>query len=169
MLIDIFFTAPVTAPAQTPQIPEFRNEPMLITKDDSLKKLEQVHYESLDQVGPPDGGVSAIDYVTFDTPKSPVRADVDNQFIVKLTDSEVEPESVFFLTRVEHSRHQRFVYTNISSLYETEKLRIKLEFKKIAPGIYVIKPAELKAKSEYAFVYTYYSGNKARCFLFGTN
>ncbi len=164
--------------AQEPQIPDFKNSPMILKKDGSLGKLEKQTSE-IKHKAKAMGYGGTTTYLNFTDPKSTVRTGTDVVFIIKLNDAETDPESVFYLTKVQHGSKSRSVdLVNVSAFAaygaggkSTKKDYVKLDYEKVSPGVYKIKPSGLEAANEYAFVSTSQStsGSNSIVYLFGTN
>lgn len=151
-------------------VPEFKNEPESIQGDSGLGRLEFPRGEPVQQTNagvPNFMATTNVDYVTYPYPKSPVRLQTSTQFIVKLPDAEVDPEGVFTLVKIVAGKKERVVYTNGAMGWGTASMRVKLDFEKIAPGIYKITPEKLLPKTEYSFVVIAAPGAKPKCYLFG--
>ncbi len=161
----------MTAFAQNPQIPDFKNTPMLVNGDGSLTKLEKLTGEKKSKTaggpwGAAYGGAAAnMDYMVFDQPTSSVKVDPKSAFIVKL-DEDVDPESVFKLTSVvvNKKNKNREVYTKKSGGKSVQDSFVTLSYEKVAAGVYKITPAALQPATEYAFI----TESSSTVFLFGT-
>lgn len=162
--------------AQDVQVPDFKNEPMLLKKDGSLGKLEKNTGEAKSKsaggfggYGYYGGNVATNDYITFQSVKSPVVVGTDAKFIVKLGDAEVDPESVFYLTKAVVKKKTREIYTKKAMGKSLKDSYVQLNFEKIAPGVYKIIPKGLMPNTEYGFVSTAGGAGHTLVFLFGTN
>ena len=178
LLLLIVFSQVGVLMAQEPQIPDFKNSPMILKKDGSLGKLEKQTSE-IKHKAKAMGYGGTTTYLNFTDPASPVKVGKDVVFIVKLNDAETDPESVFYLTKVQHGSKSRSVdLVNVSAFAaygaggkSTKKDYVKLDYEKVAPGVYKIIPKDLEAANEYAFVSTAQStsGSNSIVYLFGTN
>ena len=172
LLLIIMLVATTTMMAQNVVVPEFKNEPMPVKNDSTLGRLEFTHFDP-DKTDPAVTqilfmSVSQQDYYTYDYPKSPVRLQTSTRFMIKLSDPEMDPESVFLLTKVAASKKNRVVYASGKQPFGPS-MKVKIEFVKIAPGIYQIIPEQLLPNTEYAFVYIPDTGSHVRCYLFGVD
>jgi len=162
-----------TLMAQDVQVPDFKNEPMLLKKDGSLGKLEKTTGEAKSKgtYNPGafyGGNVGTNDYIVFQSAKSPVSVGTDAHFIVKLGDAETDPESVFYLTKAVIHKNTREIYTKKAMGKSLKDSYVQLEFEKVAPGVYKIIPKGLVAGTEYGFVSTAGGAGHTIVFLFGT-
>ena len=162
--------------SQGQQLPDFKNEPMLVNKDGSVAKLEKaksvsstanIHGTSVDPLDNP--YAASTMYINCVETKSAVRADTSTKFIVKL-DEETDPETIFFLTRARVVKNTRVFYTYKTGTYaKRQERQIPIEFKRIAPGVYKIIPAHLEPASEYAFIAQFDGGKRLVAYTFGTD
>jgi hypothetical protein len=160
--------------AQDAQIPDFKNEPMLIKKDGSLGKLEKTAGEAKTKTaggpwGAAYGGANAIVYYSvFPGAASSVSVGSDAKFIVKLADAETDPASVFYLTKAIVHKNTREVYTKKAGGKSAAELHVDLDFEKVSPGVYKLVPKGLVAGTQYAFVQLSSGPNQGLCYLFQT-
>ena len=163
--------------AQDPQVPDFKNTPMILKKDGSLAKLEKQTSEIKHKAKAMGyGGTST--YLNFTDGASPVRLSTDAVFIIKVADAETDPETVFYVTKViPHNKTREVDLVNISAFAgygaggkSTKKDQIKVEYEKISPGVYRVMPKDLARNTEYAFIPVAASttGGNSVVFLFGT-
>lgn len=163
-----------TAIAQDVQVPEFKNQPMYLKKDGSISKLEKTKGEAKTKTaggpwGAAYGGANAIVYYSiFPGSNSSVTLPTDAEFIVKLGDAETDPESVFYLAKAIIHKNTREVYTKKAGGKSANELHVELDFEKVSPGVYKIKPKGMAAGTQYAFVDLAAGPNASLCYLFQT-
>jgi hypothetical protein len=162
--------------AQDAQVPDFKNEPMMVKKDGSLGRLEKTTGEARSKgaAGPFSYGYGASsaytnDYITFQQAKSPVRFGTDAKFIVKLTDAETDPDAVFYLTKAIIHKNTREIYTHKAGGKSLKDSYVQIDWEKVSPGVYRIIPKGLTPGTEYGFVSTAGGAGHTLVFLFGTN
>jgi hypothetical protein len=165
----------------TTQIPDFKNQPMLVKADGSLSKLEKQSAEMKSKAkGMGYGGIST--FLNLIGTSSPVSINAnDAKFIMKVED-EVDPETLFYLTpcavkgkgrEVEMARASAFAGYGAKGK-STRKDDIQLEFSKVEKNVYTISIASatpLVSGKQYAFVSSAQgtSGSATVVFLFGVN
>lgn len=168
--------------SQTPQIPEFKNVPMLLKSDGSLAKLEKQVAEIKTKQKGFSYGASYVTFVNILGEKSPVVIDPSEaQFIVKLPDADTDPETAWNLTKVIPAKKSRELEIAQSANVvaagfggkgkSVKRDDVKLEFEKVEPGVYKMRPVTpLTPGTEYAFQNTV-AGNASNTtvFLFGTS
>ena len=164
-----------TVSAQTPQVPDFKNSPMILKTDGSLEKLEKQNSEIKVKNVP---YVGTTRFINITGGKSPVRVAPDAVFIVKV-DAETDPETVFYLQDAKGGKKSREIDMEKISNYSgygakggsVKKDQKPLNFEKVTVGVYKITATGLKAGTEYAFVQTSQgaSGAQSTVFLFGVN
>jgi hypothetical protein len=182
MLAAVFFTG--AAFAQTPQIPDFKNTPMILKADGSLDKLEKQTSEMKSKNNGSyfsyagNNSQSTSEFIEILDSKSPVKVSTKAQFIIKLADAETDPETAIYLTKVTSKKKTREIYTKKGGVMgfgvgkSVKGDYIKLNFEKVQPGVYKITPAELAPGTEYGFVPVSNSssgGGGTVVYLFGTN
>ncbi len=160
--------------AQEVQTPEFKNTPMLVKKDGSLEKLEKQNSEVKSKGGGYNpynfsGKVATNDYIVFQGEASPVRVSTDATFVIKLADADTDPETTFYCTKPIIKKKTREVYTKKDAGRSVKEQMVKLDFEKVSPGVYKIKPKGLTAGTEYALVPIATTGGaQSIVYLFGT-
>jgi hypothetical protein len=169
----VFTTAMVFA--QEPQIPDFKNTPMLIKADGSLAKLEKPTQEVKTKTKGFSYGASAVTFLNILGGHSPIKIDPkDAQFIVKMADAETDPEGFLYITKVIVSKDTRelelaqsaaagaMMFGSGAKGKSVQRDDIKCEFTKIAPGVYKFVPGTpLTEGTEWGIVLP---GNIAFCF-----
>ena len=161
--------------AQTPQVPDFKNSPMILKKDGSLEKLEKQNSEIKVKSAP---YVGTTRFISITGGKSPVRVKPDVVFIVKV-DAETDPETVFYVQASKGGNKNREIDMEKISAYagygakgkSVKKDQIALNYEKISTGVYKITPTGLKPGTEYGFVSAGQgaSGTQSTVFLFGVD
>jgi hypothetical protein len=161
--------------AQQPQVPDFKNSPMILKKDGSLEKLEKQNSEIKVKKVP---YVGTTRFISITGGKSPVRVGTDAVFIVKV-DAETDPETVFYLQASKGGSKNREIDMEKISQYASygakgksvKKDQLPISYDKVSPGVYKITITGLKAGTEYAFVDASQgaSGAHSTVFLFGVD
>ena len=161
--------------AQTQQIPDFKNSPMVLKKDGSLEKLEKQNSEIKVKAVP---YVGTTRFISITGGKSPVRVKPDATFIVKV-DAETDPETIFYVQASKGGAKNREIDMEKISNYagygakgkSVKKDQVPLNFDKIQDGVYKITATGLKPGTEYGFVNTAQgaSGSQSTVFLFGVD
>ena len=161
--------------AQQPQVPDFKNSPMILKKDGSLEKLEKQNSEIKVKQVP---YVGTTRFISITGGKSPVRVKTDVTFIVKV-DAETDPETIFYVQASKGGAKNREIDMEKISNYagygakgkSVKKDQVPLNFDKVQDGVYKITATGLKAGTEYGFVSTAQgaSGTQSTVFLFGVD
>lgn len=161
--------------AQTPQVPDFKNSPMVLKKDGSLQKLEKQNSEIKVKKVP---YVGTTMFLSITGGKSDVRVGTDVTFIIK-TDPETDPETLFYVQKSKGGSKNREIDMEKVSNYaaygakgkSVKKDQIQLTYDKISPGVYKITPTGLQKGEEYGFVSSAQgaSGGHSTVFLFGVD
>ena len=163
----------MTAFAQDPQIPDFKNTPMLIKADGSLSKLEKPTQEVKSKQKGYSYGASMVTFLNILGGSSPIKIDPANpSFIVKLNDAETDPEGTIYFTKVIVAKDTRELELAQSAAAmaaafggkgkSVQRDDIKPEFSKVVPGVWKFTPSTpLTPGTEYAVVMP---GNVAFCF-----
>jgi hypothetical protein len=161
--------------AQAPQVPDFKNSPMVVKKDGSLEKLEKQNSEIKTKAVP---YVGVTRFISITGSKSPVRVHQDAVFIFKI-DAETDPETVFYIQKSKGDHKNREIDMEKMSAWagygakgkSVKKDQVKLNFEKVSDGVYKIRPEGLAAGNEYAFVSSTQgaSGGQSTVFLFGVD
>jgi hypothetical protein len=177
---NIFFTVLAMAVmfaafAETP-VPDFKNQPMLLVSG-KLVKLEKQSAEIKNRVhGMGYGGTTSN--LHLDGGASNVRSTTKPEFLIKV-DTDVDPETLFYLSLCHHSKKGREVELSKQSAFagygaggkSVKRFHVKLNYEKISDGIYKITVDEpLEATEEYAFVSVSQgstNGSNSTAFLFG--
>ncbi len=159
---------------QDPQIPDFKNTPMLVKADGSLSKLEKPTQEVKSKTKGFSYGASAVTFLNILGGHSPIKiAPKDAVFIVKLADAETDPEGTVYFTKVIVAKDTRELELAQSAAAgammfgggkgkSVQRDDIKPEFTKVAPAVYKFVPSvPLNEGTEYAIVMP---GNVAFCF-----
>jgi hypothetical protein len=167
---------------QKPQIPDFKNVPMLLKPDGSLSKLEKQVAEIKTKQKGYSYGASMVTFVNILGEKSPVVIDPSEAvFIVKLPDADTDPETAWNLTKVIPAKKSRELEIAQSAAAiaaafggkgkSVKRDDIKLEYEKVEPGVYIMRPVSpLAPGTEYAFQNTIAGGaSNTTVFLFGTS
>lgn len=172
----VIATGSLLAQAATPQIPDFKNSPMLLKSDGTIEKLEKQSSEIKMKMNP---YVGQTQFLNILGGKSPVRVRPTVNFIIKLADAETDPETVFYLTKTIDSKKNREIDMMKVSAWagygakgkSVKKDQIQLNYEKVAPGVYKITPEKLLPGQEYAFVQIAQgaSGAQSTVFLFGVD
>ena len=160
--------------AQEPQIPDFKNTPMLLKKDGSLAKLEKPTQEVKSKTKGFSFGASAVSFLNILNGHSPIKIDASEaQFIVKMQDAETDPEGSIYITKVIVAKDTRELELAQSAAAgammfgggkgkSVQRDDIKCEFTKVAPGVYKFVPqTPLTPGTEWGIVLP---GNVAFCF-----
>jgi len=160
--------------AQEPQIPDFKNKPMLLKKDGSLGSLEKPTQEIKSKTKGFSYGASAVTFLNILGGHSPITIDPSEaQFIIKMGDAEVDPEGYLYITKVIVSKDTRELELAQSAAVgammfgggkgkSVQRDDIKAEFSKVAPGVYKFVPSTpLTPGTEWGIVLP---GNVAFCF-----
>ena len=175
ILLLIFITGQTTCLwAQDLKVPEFRDEPVPIMSDGSLGKLEKSagdsRSSSAEAYRPTGfGGSVNMQYAIYPDAHSNIKLSTDTRFVIKLSDAEVDPESLIYLTKATTRKNTRIVYTTKTYGAGTADLFITCDFEKLAPGVYRITPKNLKPATDYGFVFRKSPSGQAVVFLFATN
>ena len=146
--------------AQTPQIPEFKNSPMLLKNDGSIEKLEKQTASIKDKGGSNPWAnaysfnrtAGSIQYINCVGASSSVSVPTTATFIVKLTDEETDPEGTFVLTEAVVVKNMREVYIRKDYGRNVQEKQVTLKYEKVEPGVYKILPDHLTPGTEYCFV-----------------
>lgn len=156
--------------AQDYQVPEFKNEPMMINSDGSPGRLEITAGDAkAASTGAGWTGPANMEYVIFPGAHSTVKTGTDTRFIIKLTDAEVDPDGLLFLCKAIIHKNTRIVYTTKSYESYSKDMFIDCNFEKLSPGVYKLTPKALKPDTEYGFVFRKNASARAAVFMFGTN
>ncbi len=168
--------------SQAPQIPEFKNVPMLLKADGSLGKLEKVVAEVKSKTKGFSYGASVVTFVNILGEKSPVVINpADASFIVKLPDADTDPETAWNLTKVIPAKKSRELELAQSAAAmaaafggkgkSVKRDDVKLEYEKVEPGVYKFRPVTpLESGTEYAFQNTTQgAATNTTVFCFGTS
>ncbi len=160
--------------AQEPQIPDFKNKPMLLKKDGSLGSLEKPTQEVKSKMkGMAGYGGSMTTFLNILGGHSPILIDPSEaQFILKMGDAEVDPEGYLYITKVIVAKDTRELELAQSAAItpfgaggkgkSVQRDDIKCEFTKVAPGVYKFVPSTpLTPGTEWGIVLP---GNVAFCF-----
>lgn len=141
------------------QIPDFKNQPMLLNEDGSLSKLEkQVSEMKVKAKAMGYGGASS--YINLIPANSPVSlSDNTPEFVIKV-DDDIDPETVFYLTKCavnSKNRQIEMMRTSAFAAYgaggkSTKKEIVALEYSKIGENVYKMTVTEALEPGEYAFV-----------------
>lgn len=177
LLVALVFLIASAFVQTAPQIPDFKNSPMAINEDGTLKKLEKQNAELKTKAkGMGYGGVST--FINIDGKNSPVRVKATTDFILKV-DADVDPETVFYVSPAkEVGKTREIEMTRVSAFAaygaktkSVKKDDIPLEFVKIQDGVYRIKCTGLTPGTEYAFVNATQgaSGSSSTVFCFGVD
>ncbi len=160
--------------AQDFKVPEFRDEPVPVLSDGSLGKLEKSVGDS--RAASADayratgfGGSVNLQYAIYPDAHSTVKLSTDTRFVIKLSDAEVDPEGIIYLTKATTRKNTRIVYTTKTYGAGTADLFIGCDFEKLAPGVYRLTPKNLKPNTDYGFVFRKAPSAQAVVFLFATN
>ena len=146
--------------AQTSQVPEFKNTPMLLKSDGSLGKLEK-QTAAIKDKGGSNGFANAysfgktsgsIQYINCIGASSDVTVPTTATFIVKLNDAETDPDGTFILTEAVVVKSNREVYIRKDYGRNVQEKQITLKYEKVEPGVYKIMPDHLNPGTEYCFV-----------------
>ncbi len=153
--IAMFFA--YAASAQVP-VPDFKNQPTLLV-DGKLVKLEKQSSEVKHKVqGMGYGGTTSN--LHLDGGQSDVRTTTKPEFVIKV-DNDVDPETLYYLTKTIKSKKARDVEMAKQSAFaaygavgkSVKRFHVKLDFEKVADGVFKIKVGEpLEDGEEYAFV-----------------
>jgi|ERR1043165_3962811 hypothetical protein len=174
MLLLIAVVISAGAFAQEPQIPDFKNTPMLLKKDGSLGKLEKANSEIKAKTKGFSYGASVVSFINILGGHSPVKIDpADAQFILKLADAETDPEASLYLTKVIVAKDTRELELSQSAAAmasafggkgkSVKRDDIKVEYTKVAPGVYKFVPSTpLTPGTEWGIVF--YGSNVTFCF-----
>lgn len=141
--------------SQSVPAPEFSLTPYYLNTDNTLKNLEK-NDAQLDAKNKIVGGVDY--YFTLNKAKSDIRFPKGTlpKFYIKV-DANTDPSDVISLFIPEIKKDQRkFLLGSMGSFYkkakDVNKYAVKIDFKKIADGVYeIIIPADL-ASGEYGFL-----------------
>lgn len=160
--------------AQTPQIPEFKNTPMILKADGSLEKLEKQTASIRDKGGSNPwanayGGAAnkKVEFIQITGAASPVRVPTDVTFIFKAASEDVDPEGVFIIYEAVVVKNTREVYVRKDYGKSVQEKQVQLSFEKVQPGVYKIKPSNLQPGTEYGIVPNTTDASKI-VYLFGT-
>jgi hypothetical protein len=160
--------------AQEPQIPDFKNTPMLLKKDGSISKLEKATTEVKTKTKGFSYGASVVSFINILGGHSPVKVDpADAMFIMKLVDAETDPEAALYLTKVQVAKDTRELELSQSAAAmasafggkgkSVKRDDIKCEYTKVAPGVYKFVPSTpLTPGTEWGIVF--YGSNVTFCF-----
>lgn len=177
-LLMLVFALGTVAFAQTPQVPEFKNSPMVIKGDGTLAKLEKQNSEIKTKAkGMGYGGVST--FINIDGKTSPVRVKPNAAFMVKV-EADVDPETVFYISpakEVGKSREIEMTRVSAFAAYGAKTKSVKKDdivctFTKVSDGVYKITPdSPLTPGVEYAFVNATQgaNGSQSTVFCFGVD
>jgi hypothetical protein len=146
------------ASAQNVPVPDFKNQPTLLSGG-KLVKLEKQTAEVKNKVqGMGYGGTTSN--LHLDGGRSDVRTTTKPVFVIKV-DGDVDPETLYYLTITKKSKKGRDVEMQKQSAFaaygatgkSVKRFHIKLEFTKVSDGVFKIIPTEaLEDGEEYAFV-----------------
>ena len=161
-ILSLFAAVAVTgfASAQTVQIPEFKNSPVLLKADGSLEKLEK-QTSALKDKGGSNAFANAysfgktagsVQYINCLGASSPVSVPTTATFVVKLSDAETDPDGTFVLTEAVVVKNMREVYVRKDYGRNVQEKQITLKYEKVEPGVYKILPDHLNPGTEYCFV-----------------
>ncbi len=160
--------------AQTPKIPEFKNTPMILNADGSLGKLEKQTASVRDKGGSNPwanaygGGMNKkVEFIQATGAASDVRVDPNVTLIFKASDAEVDPEGVFIIYEALVVKKTREVYVRKDYGRSVQDKQATLNFEKVEPGVYKIKPDGLQPGTEYGIVPNTDGASKI-VYLFGT-
>lgn len=141
------------------QIPDFKNQPMYLESDGSLKKLEKQTAEmKVKAKGFGYGGTS--NYINLVPANSPVVIKGDKaEFVIKVED-DVDPETIYYLakcTETNKNRQVEMFRTSAFAIYgaggkSTKRNIIPLNYSKIAENVFKISVDGTLEPGEYAFV-----------------
>ncbi|MCO5249727.1 MAG: hypothetical protein M9887_12355 [Chitinophagales bacterium] len=156
-------------------IPDFKNQPYAINGGDHLLKLEKQTVEMKTKAkGMGYGGVSS--YINLIPNASPVVLDGSNVNFVIKTDDDVDPETLFYITKCKTNNKSRQVEMQRTSAFaaygaggkSTKKDQVSYEIEKIQDNVYKIVIGNLEA-GEYAFINTAQgaSGSSSIVYAFG--
>ena len=140
-------------------IPDFKNQPYAISTDgSSLIKLEKQTTEMKSKMKALGYGGKS-DYINLIPATSPVVLKPDNlSFVIKVED-DVDPETIFYITKCAVNKKNRQVELKRTSAFaeygaggrSTKKDQIGYTVEKIADNVYKIIPSNVEA-GEYAFI-----------------
>ena len=165
-----------------PQLPDFKMVPALVKPDGSLDKLEKATSEIKSKTKGFSYGASVVQFINILGGHSPVKIKAtDAVFIIKMPDAETDPETAFYLTKVTVAKNTRELELAQSAAAmasafggkgkSVKRDDVKLDFEKVAPGVYKFKPVTpLAPGTEYGFVNTSSGGaSNSTVFCFATN
>jgi len=146
----LIFAATVTTKAQN-AVPEFKNKVMLHKKDNTLGSLDNtsLNYGMKGKMG---GGTVCMktegtNASTIFAPKS------GDDFIVKI-DAGVDPESIVTLYQFDVEKKQRSITIGKVGMRGSQNVEmpvVKLNFKKLEEGVYIISAVKPLEAGEYIF------------------
>ncbi len=142
----------ITAQAQT-AIPEFKNKVMVLTKSNALQSLE---YTTLAYaLKGKYGGAGSKGFMKAEGPSSSVKINPadGSSFIVKLEPG-TDPESYVTLYVFDAEKSSRKITLWSMGMRGTKDVEIptvKLNFKKVEDGVYVMTPAQTLEEGEYIY------------------
>lgn len=146
--------------AQDVKTPEFKNSPMLLKADGTLDKLEK-QTSTIKDKGGSNGFANAysfgktsgsVQYINCTGAESTVTIPTTATFVVKLTDTETDPDGTFVLTEAVVVKNMREVYIRKDYGRNVQEKQITLKYEKVSPGVYRILPDHLNPGTEYCFV-----------------
>lgn len=169
--------------AQEQAVPDFKNTPMLIKADGSLGKLEKPTVETKTKTKGYSYGASQVTFLNILGGYSPIKIDASAaKFIVKMQDEETDPEGAIYITKViiagkdtrevELAQSAAAIAAGFGGKGKSvQKDDIKVDFAKVAPGVYSFTPqTPLQDGTEYAVMLDRRSSNQGiQPFCFGTN